>query len=412
MPPGGRYSWAVETDRGPAPLADMRVLDLSRHVAGPYCTKLLADFGADVTKVEPPDGDPARRYSPGGPTAPGEESPLFLHLNTSKRSVTLNLNHKRGQGLLARLLARSDALVHDYAPAEAARLGVSSDALCQRFPRLVVAAITSFGLTGPERDRPASDLLLFARSAVARMYGDRRRTPLKQYGFQAQYLAGLTAATGVMLALRWRRFNGRGQVIDVSILEAMLQLHEDALARHSYFGEERDRAYNRRPGQYPHGFFPCADGHVAIAAVMPQQWDGLALLMGRDDWRADPSLQTAEVRDARAAQLDAPLRAWLRQNTRAKLTEAAQELRTAVTPVLSPAGALKHPQLAARGYFDETRHPRAGKLRYAGLPFRLGGFEALRRPAPALGEDNDEVYQGLLGIPDAEMRRLRAEGAL
>ena len=403
----------MESDRGPAaPLADVRVLDLSRHVAGPYCTKLLADFGADVMKVEPPGGDPARRYGPAGPVAPGEESPLFLHLNTNKRSVTVNLKHERGQELLAQLLARSDALVHNYAPPVAERLGLACEALRERFPCLVVASITNFGLTGPERDRPASDLLLYARSAVARMYGGPGRVPLKQYGFQAQYLAGLIAAIGVMLGLRWRRLTGRGQLVDVSILEAMLQLHEDALARHAYYGEERERAYNRRPGQYPHGFFPCAGGQVAVAAAMPQQWDGLALLMGREEWRADPGLQTAEARDIRSAELDAPLRAWLQEHTRGELTEAAQELRTAVTPVISPAEVLEHPQLAARGYFEEIEHSRAGKLRYPGLPFRLGGFEARRGQAPALGEHNDEVYRGLLGVSAGELARLRAEGAL
>jgi len=229
-----------------AALSDLRIIDLSQGVAGPYCTKLLADYGAEVIKIEPPAGDVSRRLGPfPGDLPDPEKSGLFLHLNTNKKSVTLDVSTTSGAVVLKKLLARADALVESYAPGRTEEWGIGYEQLKGDFPQLVYASITSFGQTGPYRDYRANSLVAMAMSSIMYNTGEPDREPLVTGTEPADYFAGLQAFVGVLAALAYRQSEGTGQHIDVSLVESMAAADEYNAAMYAYSGAIRRRFYSR-----------------------------------------------------------------------------------------------------------------------------------------------------------------------
>lgn len=388
------------------------MLDLSGGVSGGYCTKLLADLGADVTKIEPPCvGDPARSVGPFLNDIPDKEaSAPFLYLNTGKKSVTLNLECTEGRRVLQELVKHADVLVENFRPGVLAGLGLDHAVLVQINAGLIVASISCFGQTGPYRDYEGCDLIAHAVSGYMHLTGDEDKEPLKPGGSQSGYQAGVSAAMAILAALTERDFTGRGEYIDVSEVEALAATF-DGVAVYTMLDRQGvmplragTRLINRDPhSPYPSTLLPCKDGWVHVH-YSPSHPEGLGLLTG------NPRLAAPEVMAAmrgHADEIDRMLAEWLRDRTRAEIQTVAQEIRVPFTMVQSIGEVLEDPQNEARGFFGEMDHPVAGKLRYPPPAFHMpeSPWEPVR--APLLGEHNREVYARMLGYTEGDLARLR-----
>lgn len=397
------------TVRGP--LTGLRVLDLTWHIAGPYCTKLLADYGADVIKIERPGtGDPARRTPPFYHDRPDPEgSLLFLYLNTNKRSVTLNLKHETGRRVFLDLARRADVVVESFRPGVIERLGIGWEVLSALNPRLILTSISNFGQTGPYRDLPASELVEYAMSGIMAISGRQDREPLKHGLSQGQYSAGATAAY-ITAALTYAQALGQpGQWIDVSIHES---LAAELVMNEPYYAW-MGAIQGRRPlsGDGLNNIMPCKDGYVVLQMGGSAKWSDIADLLGVPELH-DEKFATPDGRTRYAEELDRLLEAGLRAHTKHELFDEAARRRILFGIAQDPADLLNCPQLRARGYWVPVDHPTTGPLPYPGEPVKMSATPwQLRRPAPLLGQHTAEVLAEL-GIDEEECARLRAEGVI
>ncbi len=406
-------------------LQGIRVLDLSEDRAGAYATHLLAGLGADVITVEPPGrGCALRGYDGKSPHAAAPEAdPRHLFLNAGKRSITLDVMRPDARPLLDRLLAGADVLVEDLPATVLERAGLSEALLIGRFPRLVVASVTPFGRAGPDADMAATELTVQARAGWVYVIGDPDRPPLRCGSDVAAALAGVNAAVHCLAALWQRADTGAGRHVDVSQLETLCRML-GVTGLYVTWTHDRDirvRRGNRAPAPqrnpvprvYPTTMLPCADGYLAIAAQTAQQWQSLCVLLDRPDLVTDPRFATVDARGVNADELDAILVQALAGRTRRELFRRAGELHLPVGMALSIAELLEDPHLVERHVFVTVEHPIAGPLPLPRLPFEMagGGLPPPRR-APLLGEHNEAVYAGELGLSREDLARLRAVGAI
>jgi len=398
-------------------LAGLRVIECGHMVAAAYATKLMADLGADVIKVEPPRvGDRARRRGPfPGETAHLEKSGLFLYLNTNKRGITLDLAHARGRELLAELVANTDLLVHNFPPPDMARQGLDFDALSRRNPQLVMTSITPFGLTGPHRDYQATDLTLWNAGGVAYLNGggpgSNDLPPLRAFGQQAEFQGGLNAAVASLGALFARLQTRQGQHVAISLQESVAAILELAFEFWPYMGLIASRL-GQKPIQ-PLDFLECRDGWIFLCCVEESQWNTFVDVMGNPDWAG---LEIFANRIARAQNWDALkllLQEWAQSQSVDEIYHAGQARRVPLAPVSTMADLLASDHLKARGFFAVIDHPQAGNLRYPGAPYRFSATPwAIRRPAPLLGQHNTEIYAGDLGLTTAALAALQRVGVV
>jgi crotonobetainyl-CoA:carnitine CoA-transferase CaiB-like acyl-CoA transferase len=394
----------------------VRVLDTSQGVAGAFCGKLLAGLGADVIKVEPPGvGDFARALPPfAGDRPDPETSALFLHLNTGKRGLTLDLGARAGRSLL-HALARcwADVVVTSVPPAQAPALGLDWASLAPLKEDLVVTSVTYFGQDGPYRDYEGCELTALALGGYLSLTGDPEREPLRPYGYQAEYHAGLHAATGTMAAILRMEAGGGGDLVDASVVEASSFLVSAAPGWYYLLGKLATRAGNRLanmdPGHfYPSTMRPCRDGWVhAHGNIRYRELLGVLI--------PDPRLNEPEVlaeQTGHADEIDAIMDRWLAGYDRHEVVAMAQTLRLPFTEVLTPAEVLIDEHLLARGALRDVDHPRAGTGRYAHAPAQLTATPWRTTRAPLLGEHSDAILAGILGLSDAEIRRLHAEAVV
>jgi crotonobetainyl-CoA:carnitine CoA-transferase CaiB-like acyl-CoA transferase len=378
-------------------LEGVRVLELGNMVSAAYTTKLIADLGADVIKIEEPQGDQARQRGPfpGGFPHP-EKSGLFLALNTNKRSVTLDLKPPQGQEQLRRLIAWADIVVHNYAPARMSDMGLSYEAFRQLNPRLVMCSITPFGLSGPHRDYKAYELTLAHGGGWAWLSpgaSDRPDLPpLKAFGHQSDFQAAL-AATVVTLGAYYKALEtGVGEHIDLSVQEFVASFLEQNFVYYTYQGKVASRLGRRLI--HPWGIFACQDGLIFLVTVEQDQWRRLVELMGNPEWAEWEIFQDPFMRAENFDVLQPYIEEWIKQWKVEDLWRAGQERRICFSPVFSMATLAKQEQLRARNFFVEVNHPQAGKLMHLGPPFQLGEpWWRIRRPAPLLGEHNGEILQ-------------------
>ncbi len=401
----------------PGALAGMRVLECGGGAAAGYATKLLADLGADVIKVETPDGgDVTRRRGPFPGSVPHpERSGTFLYLNANKRGITLDLAQPRGREVLARLAGGVDLLVHAIPPAEMARNGLDVEALLRRNPGLILTTISPFGITGPYRDWRAEELTLSNAGGWAWLIdvdaGGAEMPPLKAFGQQAHLQAGMNAAAASLAALLARQLNGAGgQHIDVSIQECVMAFLEMNFVHFSYGGRIASRLGQRLV--QPWSILPAKDGLVFLLCVEEDQWRRFV------EWMGNPEFAQWEVfadRFARASTWDALrpyLEEWTRQHTVEEIYRGGLERRLAFAPVSTMGDLLRDEHLAVRGFFAEIAHPEAGSLRYPGAPAKLGATPwELRSPAPLLGQ-HTAVVLAEAGYGAAEITHLRNEGVV
>ena len=392
-------------------LSDLRVIDLSTDVAGPFCAKLFADFGADVIKVEPPHtGDEARLIGPAVNEAdPAESSGMFLYLNTNKRGVTLNLDSQQGLFLLRQLLSTADIVVENFPPGAMDAMGLGFDALQKAKPGIVLVSVSPFGQDGPWSRYEATDLVEFAASGLSSVNGLASREPLKAPGFETYYHAGVSAFSGAMTAICHRDVGGPGEHIDVSILEAATTIFGPQLLAAQHSG----RSAGRRSSARPTGLFPCKDGFVSLNVRHEPTWRFMWLFFDEPEMADDPRFATQAARRERNQELEELLMPRLARYTMEELFHGLAPIRIMVGMTLDVSHIASDPHLEERGLFVEPEHPIAGRVKHPGAPFLMNETPwELTRPAPTLGEHNREVFTGMLGHSPRELDRWSAQGTI
>jgi len=401
-------------------LSDIKVIDLTWHIAGPYCTKLLADYGADVLKIErPPDGDPARKMGPfyKDDTHPEKSGP-FLHLNTNKRGITLNLKTATGRDMLKELIKDADVIVESFSPRVMPGLGLDYTELEKANPKLVMASISSFGQTGPYRDFRASEIVEYAMGGEMCSTGIAGREPIKLGGNVVQYQAGNVAAIAVMGALFAVDQIGTGQHLDISIMETQAGSADRRivyLLGYACAGVLTTRWPPPREAVrmmiMPQGVYPCKDGFVNTLSL-PQWWPRYIKALSMPELAEDPRFQNIFSAEA-GLEFDAIWYDWLADRSKEELFDIFLQAKIASAPVSTPEDLLKNQHLAHREYFTEVDHPKTGKVAYPGAPFRMSETPwQVRNPAPLLGQHNEEVYCGRLGYSKEELVKLREAGII
>lgn len=393
-------------------LSGLKVIECGNLVSAPYLGKLLADFGAEVIKVEEPEGDLSRKRGPfpGDPPHP-EKSGLFLYLNTNKFAVTLNLRDAKGQGLLHSLCAQADILIHNYHPKDMAGLGLEWERLQRSNPGLIVTTISYFGCSGLYRDYNAYEITGTNAGGWAFISPGAsdypELPPLKAFGHQADFQGGVHGAVATLAAYYHRCLTGEGQHVDVSIQECIAAILEMNFMHYSYGGRETSRLGRR--SIFPWCMLDCQDGKIFVINVEEDQWQRLVELMGTPEWA---SLEIFKDRVARGQNYDALfplLQEWAANWKVADLYKAAQERRICFAPVNTMAELLTSAHLKAREFFTQISHQVAGTLTYPGAPFKVSeaGW-AIHRSAPLLGQHNAEVY-GRIGLSQTEIENLRKQ---
>ena len=419
-------------------LGDTRVLDLA-DAKGVYCTKLLADLGADVIKIERPGGDPMRNIGPFFHDEPDAEKSLYwFHFNTSKRSITLNLETADGREVLKKLAKTADVMVETFPPGHLEQIGLGYQTLRELNPRLILTSITPFGQTGPYRDFKGPDMIALAMGGLMYIAGFMVDPPYRLYGSQAYHSASVVAAVGTMIALYAREFSGEGQQVDVSLQEAVSLAMETAMQTFDMKKEIRRRI--ERPPVIPGiGLYECKDGHVLsfVVAGAGAGWDVIVDWMDSEGMAGDlkdPKWDeiwalVSNFRALIALMTDPPslmarleqfghigeiYSAFLASHTKAEIYDTAAERRIMITPVQSPKDLVDSPQLAALGYFVDVEHPELGStLKYPGAPYQFPQTPwKIHRRAPLVGEHNSEIFEKELGVTREQLAILKQEGAI
>lgn len=382
-------------------------------MSGPYATRLMATQGAEVIKIERPGhGDPSRLL---GPFPEGSQDPensaLYLSLNCSKKSVTLDLKKAAGKNIFLEMLGWADVVVENYEPRVMTSLGLGYDTLRDLKPDLVMTSISNFGQTGPYRDYSAREINLYALGGLMYITGDPDREPLHMGVRLAQYGAGQNGFVGTMSALWHRDSTGQGQQVDVAISEYLSTILENALSQYSYTGSNFRRTGNRGYGRAAWGPYPCKDGYVGVIAGPDHKWPQVAELM-EIGALTNPKFDDRGGRGENADELDGLMLPWLKQHGKREIFEKAQDMGLAFAYVASPEDILGWEHLRERDYFTKVLHPVAGELEYPVGPYKARGFEWELKPAPTLGQHNQEVYGDLLGLSKIDLVRLREMGAI
>ncbi len=391
-------------------LGGLTVIDCGQLIAGPMIGMMLGDFGADVIKIEhPKGGDPLRTFGRKRGTAPL----YWRYLARNKRSVNLALNTSAGQELFCRLIAatQADVVIESFRPGTLERWGLGYERLRELSPGVILVRVSGFGQTGPYRQRPGFGTLAEAMSGFAHMTGHPDGPPTLPPIPLADSVAALYAATGVLLALRVRDASKerRGQVIDASLLESLFSLMGNQLIEFDQLGLVAQRDGNRAPTSAPRNLYPTADGTwVAIAAPTKNVVERLFRLIGRPELVRDPRFSTNEARLANVAALDTIISGWTSQRSRENALDALVGAEVPAANVATMAELAVDPHLLERGAVTVVDDPELGQVRMPGIVPRLSETPgSIRRPAPAQGSADDEIYRGLLGLSDIELAGLR-----
>jgi crotonobetainyl-CoA:carnitine CoA-transferase CaiB-like acyl-CoA transferase len=390
------------------PLEGIRVLDLSRVLAGPFATITLADLGAEVIKVEEPGkGDQTRTWGP--PYLEGE-STYFLSINRSKLGITLDFKKPKGRELLFRLLERSDVMIENFRAGVLDRNGLGFQRLSKSYPRLIYCSITGYGHTGPRSAEPGFDVIIQGESGIMSVTGDPEGPPCKVGVPIADIVAGMYAVQGILAALFQRQTTGRGRKIDVALLDSMISALTYQAGIYFGTGVTPQRMGNRHPSLVPYEIYEASDGYFTIGVTNESLWNRFCDALRLGGLKRHPLFSSGALRVKNYKTLRRRLVPLLRRH---KMAYWLDRLRTAGIPcgeVRSVAQALKEPQLRAREMILELDHPKAGKIRVTGSPMKMSGMEpALSAPPPLLGQHNREVYCGLLGLSPEELRQLRTD---
>jgi len=400
------------------PLNSLRVLDLTRALAGPFCTMMLGDLGADVIKVERPGaGDESRGWGPpfvGQPYGPYPgESAYFIAANRNKRSITVNLKAPQGREIIRRLAAISDVLVENFVTGTLDKMELGYKALHALYPRLVYCSISGYGRTGPYAERPGYDFIIQAEGGLMSITGPEEGQPYRVGVPIVDITAGMFAATAILAALRARDVTGEGQLVDVSLLDTQIALLANVGSGYLVSGQPPRRQGNAHPNIAPYEAFQARDRWFALAAANERQWALLCDVIARPDLKADPRFATNKDRVAHRAEMRAALNELFSQHDASHWLAQLQAAGLPCGPINTVPEAFAHPQAAARGLIQETDHPVTGHLSLAGFPYHLDRTPAaVRLPPPLLGEHTEQVLTELLGYTAEAVTSLREQHAI
>ena len=390
-------------------LEGLRVLDLTRILAGPLCGQMLGDMGADVLKVEPPGtGDDTRTWGP--PFTAGGESAYFLGINRNKRSVTLNMAAQAGQEILAQLVKKADVLIENFKLGTLEKWGITNDWLERHAPRVVRCSITGYGSSGPDAALPGYDFILQAESGLMSICGEPDGTPTKYGVAIVDVVTGLYACNSILAALAARQRTGRGQHVEVCLYDSGIAMLINVASNYLVSGRDARRFGNGHPSVVPYTTYPTADSMIAVAVGNDGQFARLAETAGHPEWAKDERFAKNPARVTNREALDALIAQALKRSDTAGWISKLRAAGVPCGPINTVAAALTDPHTLARDMVRTVKHPTAGDLRMVGIPFRLNGTPAtIRRAPPLLGEHTEEVLGGELGIPAARIAELRAE---
>ncbi len=393
-------------------LSHLRVIECASWIAGPFCSRLLADLGAEVIKIERPDlGDESRRMGPFPQDRPGPESSgTFFYFNHNKQSVTLNLESPAGREILRELVKKADILVEDLGQAQMESWGLAYADLETINPALVVTSITPFGSEGPYKDFKANEMIVQALSGIMGAIGRLPREPVQIGVPLAMLSAGLSAAAGALLATFHRQMTGAGQLVEVSMLEAIVTASNFSRVVPPEFG---GALLPRQDGGGILGPVECKDGYIGLNALTHAHWETLANWLGIPGLLQDPMFTDLRTRFASSARIRAMFGEKVKDQEKDELFREGQALRVPVAPVASVEDILGYGHFRERDFFVQVEHPVLGEVTQPGRPFIMSDTPwAIESPAPLLGEANDQVYSGLLSYSQEDMAGFRREGVI
>lgn len=394
----------------PGPLANVRVVDLTRVLAGPYATMVLADLGAEVIKVEMPGvGDEARGV---GPFYKGE-SAYFMSVNRGKKSITVNAKSDEGVRIIRRLAEISDVMIENFRPGTIARFGLDYERLRPVNPRLIYASISGFGQSGPYAARPAYDAIVQGMSGIATITGAPGHPPVRVGTSIADLSSALFAVIAILSALCSRQRTGRGQYIDLAMLDSMVALLENAVVRYVVEGAVPAPLGSRHPSFTPFQFFKARDRYLSVAIGNESLWAKFCNAIQRPDLLTDPRFKTNALRTKHHTDLEPVLADVMAQRDATEWVALFEEAGIPSGPINDIASVVNDPHIQERGMLVELVHKTVGTLKMPGSPIRLSEEPlAIHQAAPLLGEHTEEVLSGLLGMTDDEMARLRKVGVI
>ena len=391
------------------PLEDVKILDLSHALAGPFCSTMLADFGAQIIKIEPPgSGDIARGW---GTPLPGGETDYFVSLHRNKKGVALDLKNPAGKETLLRMIERADVVLENYRVGALNRLGLDYETARKRNPGIIYCSVSGFGQDGPYRDRPAMDLIVQAESGMISVTGEPGGRGARAGVSIADLTAGMNAAFGIMLALRVKEKTGIGQIVDVSMLEGQIGLLGNMIGSYCASGEIPGPLGTAYKALLPYQTFRTKSSDLAIAVGSDKLWKGFCPAIGCPELTDDPRFRTNPDRNKNRPALIAKLQDVFLARTYEEWEADLVKAGIPVGVVNNLAQVVEHPQVKARGALVTMDHPTAGKVRMAGPSVRLSQTPgSIRTPSPKLGQHTEEVLRDLLGLSADEIAGMRAAG--
>ncbi|NQW83325.1 MAG: CoA transferase [Alcaligenaceae bacterium] len=393
------------------PLEGLKILDLSHALAGPFCSTMLADYGAQVIKIEPPGkGDIARAW---GTKLPGGETDYFVGLHRNKQGMVLDLKNAEGKETFLRMAERCDVVLENFRPGTLVKLGIDYEVARKRNPGIIYCSISGFGQDGPYRDRPALDLIVQAESGMISATGNEGGHGARAGVSIADLIAGMNAALGIMMALRAKDATGVGQSIDISMLEGQLSLLSTMIGDYFSTGTIAGPMGTAYKALLPYQTFRTKTQDLALAVGSDKLWLEFCPLIGCSDMTHDPRFATNSARMQNRKALIDRLQAVF-------LTRSFAEWETILVGAGIPMGSInnvkqvvEHPQVVARGAIVDMVHPRAGNVRVVGVPIRMSATPgSVRTPSPSLGEHTEAVLSDVLGMTANEIETLRAAGGL
>ncbi len=392
----------------PGPLEGTKVLSFGRMLSGPYAAMLLADLGAEVVKIEAPKiGDLARFAGP----FIEKVSSYFLSINRGKKSMTLDLKRKRARKVVFRLAKRADILLENFRPGVMERLGFGYEAIRRVNPGIIYASLSGFGQEGPYAQRPAFDMIAQGMGGVMSITGEPGRPPVRLGYSMGDIGASLFTCVSILAALHEREKSGRGQQIDVAMLDCQVALCENACARYFATGEVPGPLGSRHPLFTPFQAFPTRDGYVVLVAQLPDDWKRFCEAAGREEWAADGKYGSLEARLANYDEFIEEMNALMRTRTTAEWIELLDAHRVMCGPVNRIDQVVRDPHIHARGMFVDVEHPQAGGLKVVGTPMRFSETPCrIEKASPELGEHTEEVLSAWADLTEEEIEELRESG--
>jgi CoA:oxalate CoA-transferase len=390
-------------------LQGLRILDLTRVLAGPFCTMILADLGAEVLKIEPSGaGDDSRSF---GPFMNGE-STYFMSLNRNKKGITLNLRHKEGKAILKQLVKQADVLVENYRPGTMKKLELEYPVLAAENPRLIYAAISGFGQEGPFKQKPAYDFIVQGMGGIMSLNAHPGGAPTRVPIGLGDITAALYATIGILAAVQERERSGRGQMIDVSMLDCQIAILENPIIRF-FAGDIPKPIGNTHPTISPAGGFPTKDGYMIITVGNDNHWKMFCRAFQREEWITDSRFVTNAKRTENMPQLRELIEELLCKRSTGHWVEILEKMGIPCGPVHSIEEVVNDPNVASREMIVSLKHPVAGDVKMSGMPIKLSRTPGeISVPPPMLGQHNAEILKTLLGFTDEKINDLKSMGVL